>query len=61
MSEKKEKNYVKDLEYKTHYADGIIVQISNRITRLIFYEEEVQPTEDEREIDKEKKHIKLKF
>jgi|ERR671912_550394 hypothetical protein len=59
--EVKERNYVKDIDYKTYYADGIILQISGAVGRLIFYESELNPSEDEKSFETDKKNIKLKF
>ena len=54
-----EKVYEKDLEYKTHYADGIIFQIKDNVGKLIFYQEETNPNDTGNELELEKKNIKM--
>ncbi len=54
-----EKTYEKDLDYKTHYADGIIFQIKDNIGKLIFYQEETNPTDTDDKLEIEKKNVKM--
>jgi hypothetical protein len=54
-----EKVYEKDLEYKTHYADGVIFQIKDNFGKLIFYQEETNPNDTGNELELEKKNIKM--
>ena len=61
MSNEKSRIVTKDLEYKSHYADGIILQYTRGTAQLIFYEEELNPDNTEQDFDTEKKNIKLKF
>lgn len=58
MSNNREKDYYKDLEYKTHYADGVILQCDGFSARLVFFEEELNIRENGRpDIDKDNRKL----
>jgi hypothetical protein len=60
-SNEKERIISKDLDYKSYYADGIILQYTKGTSRLIFYEEELNPDSDGKTFDTETDNIKLNF
>lgn len=57
-----ERVYEKALDYAVIYADGVIVKPGgDRVCRLIFYQEHLEPAPDGKDIDRNKKLIKMKF
>ena len=51
----------KDLNYAMIHADGVIARLEDYDSRLIFYQEHLQPTEDGKDIDKTKVNKRLMF
>jgi hypothetical protein len=49
----------KDLNYTIHHADGVITRLEAHDSRLIFYQEHLEPSEDGKDMDKTnvKKHL----
>lgn len=60
MSEN-ERTIEKDLDYSVEYADGIIAELGNTVSRLIFYQEVLEPSEDGKGLDQTSKVVRLKF
>lgn len=61
MSNDIETRYDKPPDFASVYADGAIFQMTDTLTRLVFYQKEVEPTEDCSEIEKQKERVILKF
>lgn len=51
----------KDLNYTTLYADGAIFRLEGDTPRLIFYQKEVEPSDDRMTMEAEKETIRLKL
>lgn len=60
-SNEKERSISKDLDYKSHYADGVILQYTKGNARLVFYQEELNPAEEGKSFDTDTDNIKLIF
>lgn len=61
MSDDVDNLYVKPPDFASVYADGVILQVGDDLSRLMFYQREVDPTEDGMGIEKEKERVVLKF
>lgn len=53
--------FQKSLNYAIVYADGVLFELGGRVSRLIFYQEELDINDDRNAIDKTRKVITQKF
>src|SRR5688500_13034214 len=51
----------KDLNYTMFHADGVIARLEAHDSRLIFYQEHLEPSEDGKGVDKTNVHKRLMF
>jgi hypothetical protein len=61
MHNEQEKELQKSLDYITMYADGIILQLGEDVSRLIFYQDDLELTDENTAIDNKKKVKQLNF
>jgi|SRR5688500_4409517 len=51
----------KDLNYTMFHADGVIARLEAHDSRLVFYQEHLEPSEDGKDLDKTNVHKRLMF
>lgn len=61
MSDQPKRIFTKASDYATVYADSVIFQGGTDISKLIFFQREVEPTEDGAKLETKPEKITLKF
>lgn len=61
MSDDIQRVFVKPPDFASVYADGVMLQIGEELSRLVFYQRGIEPSEDGSQMDKEREYVSLRF